>query len=120
MRIENDLVREDVVTHGVTPSSVAVVWWSWAVTAFLVTVAIAVAYLGIATAATIVSANEDAKAVVGASGYLAAGVVFPLVLGWHDKRKGSRSWEDALRLAAGFILLVHLVLVPIPLAVFAM
>jgi hypothetical protein len=88
-------------------------------TALVVAVAVAVTYLGIGVAVTIVGANEDAKAVVGALAYFAAAIACPLVLGWRERRKAVR-WEGTLRQAAGGTLLVHLLLVPVALAVFAM
>jgi hypothetical protein len=75
-------------------------------------------YIGTAVVVTIVEANKDAKAVLGACLYYAVAVGLPLVVGRRSSRSGAGRSVVVCR-ASVTSLLAHLAFLPVALAVFA-
>ena len=94
--------------------------WLWVSTGLLTLLAATAAYVGIAVALSLATANNDGGAAVACTGYGCAAFVAPAVVGYHLVRSRGWSVPRAIRCAAGLSLLVHVALVPVALAAMAM
>lgn len=109
--------RSDLLASALRGSRPPAPGWLWSAAGVASVVAALLTFMGVVIAATVVSSNEDFRAVLGLIGYLAAGVVLPAAVFWRSSRNKERSLVHALLPAAGVSLLVHLVLAPIAIAV---
>jgi hypothetical protein len=85
-----------------------------------VVLAALLAYGGIVVALTLATNNGDAKAAAAATGYVLAAFAAPVLGGVYLARRRRWVWLRGIRFAAVASLLVHVALLPVALAAFAM